>query len=290
MKGIILAGGAGSRLYPMTQVASKQLQPVYDKPMIYYPLATLCDAGITDILLISSPTDIGRFELLLGDGSQWGISLSYAVQTAPRGIAEAFIVGADFIGDESVALILGDNLFYGEMGVESTIAEFETGALIYGYPVSDPMRYGVVEVDDIGNVLSLVEKPDRPRSNLAIPGLYLYDNSVVEIARSLKPSSRGELEITDLNRVYLEKGELRAIRIGRGVAWLDSGTHDSLLEAANFIATIEHRQGIKVACIEEIAHRRGYITDDQLRAMTDAMPHSGYRDYLERLVEDLWAE
>lgn len=290
MKGIILAGGAGSRLYPMTQVASKQLQPVYDKPMIYYPLATLCDAGITDILLISSPEDIGRFEALLGDGSQWGISLTYAIQTAPRGIAEAFIVGADFIGGESVALILGDNLFYGEMGIESTIDEFDTGAVIYGYPVSDPMRYGVVEVDEAGNVLGLVEKPARPRSNLAVPGLYLYDNSVVEIATSLEPSPRGELEITDLNMVYLERGALRAVRIGRGVAWLDSGTHDSLLEAANFIATIEHRQGIKVACIEEIAHRRGYIDDEQLRRLTEAMPGSGYRAYLEALLEDLWAQ
>jgi glucose-1-phosphate thymidylyltransferase len=258
--------------------------------MIYYPLATLCDAGITDILLISSPEDIGRFEALLGDGSQWGISLTYAIQTAPRGIAEAFIVGADFIGGESVALILGDNLFYGEMGIESTIDEFDTGAVIYGYPVSDPMRYGVVEVDEAGNVLGLVEKPARPRSNLAVPGLYLYDNSVVEIATSLEPSPRGELEITDLNMVYLERGALRAVRIGRGVAWLDSGTHDSLLEAANFIATIEHRQGIKVACIEEIAHRRGYIDDEQLRRLTEAMPGSGYRAYLEALLEDLWAQ
>jgi glucose-1-phosphate thymidylyltransferase len=287
VKGIILAGGAGSRLDPITRVASKQLQPVYDKPMIYYPLATLCEAGIREILLISTPVDVGRFESLLGDGSQWGIELQYAIQTEPRGIAEAFLVGADFIDNRDVALILGDNLFYGNMGLDELVADFRTGATIFGYPVRDPERYGVVELDDDGNVLSLVEKPQEPISDLAVPGFYLYDSKVVDLARELKPSARGELEITDLNRTYLELGELTAIRIGRGIAWLDSGTHESLLEAANFIATIEHRQGIKIACLEEIAYRRGYIESDALSQLVADMPMSTYREYLERLLPDV---
>jgi glucose-1-phosphate thymidylyltransferase len=287
MKGIILAGGAGSRLDPITRVASKQLQPVYDKPMIYYPLATLCEAGIREILLISTPVDVGRFESLLGDGSQWGIELQYAIQTEPRGIAEAFLVGADFIDNRDVALILGDNLFYGNLGLDKLVADFRTGATIFGYPVRDPERYGVVEVDDDGNVLSLVEKPQEPISDLAVPGFYLYDSKVVDLARELKPSARGELEITDLNRSYLELGELTAIRIGRGIAWLDSGTHESLLEAANFIATIEHRQGIKIACLEEIAYRKGYITASELAQLVADMPMSAYREYLERLLPDV---
>ena len=242
MKGIILAGGAGSRLHPITLVASKQLQPVYDKPMIYYPLATLMLAGIREILLISTPEDTPRFEALLGDGARWGIRLSYAVQPRPEGIAQAFLVGADFIAGDPVALILGDNILYGRVRLDDIVREFREGALIFGYPVHDPERYGVVEFDSEGQVLSIEEKPAAPKTNLAIPGIYLYDGHVVELARALKPSARGELEITDLNRAYFERGQLRAERLGRGIAWLDTGTHESLLEAANFIATLERRQ------------------------------------------------
>jgi glucose-1-phosphate thymidylyltransferase len=283
MKGIILAGGAGSRLDPMTRVASKQLQPVYDKPMIYYPLATLMDAGIREILLISTPADVPRFESLLQDGTQWGISIEYAVQDAPRGIAEAFIIGESFLGDDAVALILGDNIFYGDLGLAELASSFDTGAAVFAYPVKDPQRYGVVELEgDV--VISLEEKPERPRSHLAVPGLYLYDNQVASLARALAPSARGELEITDLNRAYMDRGQLRARRLERGIAWLDSGTHDSLLEAANFIATIEHRQGFKIACLEEIAFNQGYLTAAQLGELVASMPRSGYRDYVEAIL------
>ena len=287
MRGIVLAGGAGSRLHPMTLVASKQLQPVYDKPMVYYPLATLLEAGITEVLLISTPADVPRFETLLGDGSQWGMEIVYQVQSEPAGIAQAFLIGADFIGDESVSLILGDNIFYGNMHLDTIVSEFTKGAHIFGYPVRDPERYGVVELDDAGRVVSLVEKPAEPVSNLVVPGFYLYDNDVIEITRNLEPSTRGELEITDVNIAYLERGDLVATRLGRGIAWLDSGTHESLLEAANFIATIEHRQGLKIACLEEIALDRGFLTVDALAAMVAEMPRSGYRDYLERVVAEV---
>ena len=286
VKGIVLAGGAGSRLDPMTRVASKQLQPVYDKPMIYYPLATLMDAGIREILLISTPVDTPRFEALLGDGSSWGIAIQYAVQAEPRGIAEAFLVGADFISGDAVALILGDNIFYGDLGTAQLVAGFESGAVVFGYPVRDPERYGVVEIDGEGRALSLVEKPKTPRSNLAVPGFYIYDERVVDIAKGLSPSARGELEITDVNRHYMEDGSLRAIPLGRGIAWLDSGTHESLLEAANFIATVEHRQGLKIACLEEIALTRGLVTLPHMEATLESMPNSAYRDYVTRVVEE----
>jgi glucose-1-phosphate thymidylyltransferase len=286
MKGIILAGGAGSRLDPITRVASKQLQPVYDKPMIYYPLATLLESGIRDILLISTPGDTPRFESLLSDGRQWGVSISYEVQELPGGIAQAFLVGSDFIADDDVALILGDNVFYGDIGLPSVVSDFGGGALIFGYPVSDAGRYGVVEVGTDGRALTLEEKPAEPRSNLAVPGLYLYDSGVVEIARQLSPSDRGELEITDINNVYLTQGRLKVVRLGQGVAWLDSGTHDSLLEAANFIATIEHRQGLKIACLEEMAYRLDYVDESHMRNLIAGMPESAYRDYLDRIMAD----
>ena len=284
MKGIVLAGGAGSRLDPITRVVSKQLQPVYDKPMIYYPLATLFESGIRDILLISTPDDTPRFRDLLGDGSQWGVSIDYAVQERPGGIAEAFLVGEGFIDGDPVCLILGDNIFYGSMGLREIVEGFSGGALIFGYPVSDPRRYGVVTVDDKGMATSLEEKPSDPKSNLAIPGLYFYDEKVVDITKGLEPSDRGELEITDVNKAYLDMAALRVVRLGRGLAWLDSGTHDSLLEAANFIATIEHRQGYKIACLEEIAFERGFLDFDRLVSLTQGMPRSAYREYLERLL------
>jgi glucose-1-phosphate thymidylyltransferase len=286
MKGIVLAGGAGTRLHPLTLVASKQLQPVYDKPMIYYPLATLMLAGIRELLLISTATDVPRFESLLGDGSQWGLRIEYAVQPKPEGIAQAFLIGESFIAGESVALILGDNLFYGRMGLDEDVAAFKSGALIFAYPVRDPERYGVVELGANGEVVSLIEKPVQPRSNLAIPGLYIYDEHVVAHTRALRPSARGELEITDLNRAYLERGELRARRLGRGIAWLDTGTHASLLEASSFIAAIENRQGLKVACLEEVAYRSGFIDDAQLERLALAMPRSPYREYLETLLAE----
>ena len=286
MKGILLAGGAGTRLHPLTLVASKQLQPVYDKPMIYYPLATLMLAGIREILLISTETDVPRFRSLLGDGSQWGLRLEYAVQPRPEGIAQAFLIGEPFIAGSSVALILGDNLFYGRMGLDEDVAAFKSGALIYAYPVRDPERYGVVELGPHGEVLSLVEKPRQPRSNCAIPGLYLYDETVVERTRALRPSPRGELEITDLNRSYLESGELRAHRLGRGIAWLDTGTHASLLEASSFIAAIENRQGLKVACLEEVAFRSGFIDAAQLERLAEGMPLSPYREYVAALLTE----
>ena len=289
MKGIVLAGGAGTRLDPITRVASKQLQPVYDKPMVYYPLGTLMEAGITDVLLISTREDTPRFESLLGDGSQWGISIQYAIQEAPEGIAQAFLIGESFIEGHQLALILGDNIFYGNLGLDQVVAGFQAGAIIFGYPVSDPERYGVVEMDHHGMAVSLEEKPSAPRSNLAVPGFYLYDENVVDIAKNLTPSARGELEITDVNRAYMEKGLLRTIRLGQGIAWLDSGTHDSLLQAANFIATIEHRQGLKIACLEEIALRRGYVDHQHMTTLVTEMPNSTYRNYLERILADLAA-
>lgn len=285
MKGIVLAGGAGSRLDPLTRVASKQLQPVYDKPMIYYPIATLMQSGINDILIISTPHDTPRFTDLLGDGSRFGISLTYRVQPEPNGIAEAFVIGDSFMGDEPVALILGDNIFYG-FDFSPFVESFESGALIFGYPVRDPRRYGVAEVDDQGTVLSLEEKPEDPKSNLAIPGFYVYDASVAERVSSQSPSARGELEITDLNVSYLEEGSLRCVRMPRGVAWLDSGTHESLLESANFIATVEHRQGFKIACLEEIAWRRGFVDSQGLAGLVADMPNSAYRSYLEDILKD----
>jgi glucose-1-phosphate thymidylyltransferase len=286
VKGIILAGGSGSRLQPITLVASKQLQPVYDKPMIYYPLATLMLAGIQEILLISTPEDTPRFEALLGNGARWGIRLCYAVQPRPEGIAQAFLVDEHFIAGDNVTLMLGDNLLYGRMRLDDIVRDFRDGALIFGYPVHDPERYGVVEFDADGRVLSIEEKPAEPKTHLAIPGLYLYDDHVVELARGLKPSARGELEITDLNRAYLERGKLRVERLGRGIAWLDTGTHESLLEAANFIATIERRQGLKIACLEEIAYRKDYIDRAALAAQVEAMPASEYRRYLEEILTE----
>ena len=283
MKGIVLAGGAGSRLHPTTRVASKQLQPVYDKPMIYYPLATLMGSGIHEILVISTPHDTPRFEDLLGDGSDLGISITYMVQPEPKGIAQAFLVGEDFIGDDSVALILGDNIFYG-FDFGPRIRGFTDGALIFGYPVTDPRRYGVAETDSSGKVLSLQEKPEHPRSNLAVPGFYVYDYTVVERVRGQAPSARDELEITDLNIDYMRSGTLRCELMGRGVAWLDSGTHESLLEAANFIATIEHRQGWKIACLEEVAYQQGFIDTKTLRLIVEDMPRSSYRAYIEDVV------
>jgi glucose-1-phosphate thymidylyltransferase len=286
MKGIVLAGGSGTRLYPTSKVASKQLQAVYDKPMIFYPLATLMLAGIREILVISTAEDLPRFEALLGEGSLWGIQLSYAVQTEPKGIAEAFLVGADFIDSEPVALILGDNLFYGRMDLDRHVSDFREGALIFGYPVRDPERYGVVVLDEEDCITNLEEKPALPKSNLAIPGIYLYDADVVELTRGLKPSARGELEITDLNKAYLERGKLRAIRLGRGIAWLDTGTHESLLEAAEFIAAIERRQGLKIACLEEVAYRQGFIDRSALLHAAEAMPISPYREYVEQLAAE----
>jgi glucose-1-phosphate thymidylyltransferase len=285
-KGIVLAGGAGNRLYPLTLVASKQLQPVYDKPMIYYPLSTLMLAGIDDVLIISTPQDIPRFEALLGDGSQWGIRLSYAVQPEPKGIAQAFLIGELFIGQDPVCLILGDNLFYGKISLDRIAESFVDGALVFGYPVSDPERYGVVEFDKSGRAIGLEEKPVHPKSHFAIPGLYLYDHKVVEMAKALQPSARGELEITDLNLEYLRRGELRVEKLGRGIAWLDTGTHMSLLEASHFIGTIEARQGTKIACLEEIALRKGFIDQGQMERLIEKTPKSSYRDYLELVLKD----
>lgn len=285
-KGIILAGGAGSRLYPLTLVASKQLQPVYDKPMIYYPLATLMAAGISDILLISTPHDTPRFEALLGDGSRWGISISYMVQPEPKGIAQAFLVGEEFINNQPVGLILGDNIFYGRMNLDRIVTEFQGGARIFGYQVHDPERYGVVEFDSAGKVLSIEEKPLKPKSHYAVPGLYLYDEKVVDVAKAIAPSPRGELEITDVNLEYLRRGELMVEKLGRGIAWLDTGTHKSLLEASIFIETIESRQGLKIACLEEIALRRGFIDCGQMARVITETPNSSYRDYLQRVYNE----
>lgn len=281
-KGIILAGGAGTRLYPVTRVTSKQLLPVYDKPMIYYPLSVLMLAGIRDILIITTPEDLPRFEALLGNGGQLGLRFSYAAQPRPGGLAQAFLIGGEFIGQDRVCLILGDNIFYGHgfQEILKRAVQLEEGGLIFGYWVRDPERYGVVEFDHSGQVTSIVEKPSRPRSNFAVPGIYFYDNRVIEVAAALKPSARGELEITDVNRVYLERGQLRVEILGRGFAWLDTGTHESLLEASTFIETIEKRQGLKIACIEEVAYRQGYIGADQLRRLAQPMEKNGYGQYL----------
>jgi glucose-1-phosphate thymidylyltransferase len=286
-KGIILAGGAGTRLYPINLVGSKQLQPIYDKPMIYYPLATLMLAGITDILIISTPKDTPQFEALLGDGKRFGINLTYQVQPEPKGIAQAFLIGEKFIGADPVCLILGDNLFYGRMNLNRIVSEFRSGGLIFGYPVQDPERYGVVEFDRDGRVISIEEKPAKPKSRYAVPGLYLYDNRVVQISKDLKPSARGELEITAVNMEYLRLGELVVEKLGRGIAWLDTGTHMSLLEASHFIGTLEARQGMKIACLEEIALRKGYIDTEQMREIIDRMPQSSYRDYLLLVLEEV---
>lgn len=282
MKGIVLAGGAGTRLYPATRAVSKQLLPVHDKPMVYYPLSVLMLAGIRDILLISTPRDLSRFEELLGDGSQWGISLSYAEQAEPRGIAQAFTIGADFVDNDPVCLILGDNLFYGDQLRRKvrTAASLTEGGKVFGYPVQDPSRYGVVGFEDDGTVTSIKEKPEDPPSQYAVTGLYFYDDQVVDIARSIEPSDRGELEITDVNRAYLEQGSLEVELFGRGMAWLDTGTHESLLEASNFISAIEKRQGLKIACLEEIAFREGWIAAGDVREQAQALNQNGYGQYL----------
>jgi glucose-1-phosphate thymidylyltransferase len=288
MKGIILAGGHGTRLYPLTLGISKQLLPVYDKPMIYYPLSMLMLASIRDILIISTPATLPIFRIMLGDGRQWGLRFSYAEQAQPRGLADAFLVQPDFVGSEPVCLILGDNIFYGH-GLPAQLqkaAKLQHGAQIFAYPVRDPERYGVVEFDDNGRALSIEEKPARPRSHYAVPGLYFYDYQVVEFARGLKPSRRGELEITDLNRIYLEQGDLYVQIIGRGIAWLDAGTHESLLQAANFIQAVQERQGMQVSCPEEIAYRMGYISQDELQLQAQRFSGNQYGDYLMKLLQE----
>jgi glucose-1-phosphate thymidylyltransferase len=286
IKGIILAGGAGSRLYPLTLVASKQLQPVYDKPMVYYPLTTLIENGVRELCLISTPNDLPRFRQLLGDGTAWGLSIQYLEQARPAGIAQAFLIAASFIGSDPVTLILGDNIFYGADGFKRAFAEFQGGASIFGYRVHDPERYGVVEFDAKGRALSIEEKPAKPRSNHAVPGLYLYDNQVVELTRNLRPSARGELEITDVNVAYLQRGQLRVHQLGRGFAWLDAGTSSSLHEASAYVQTIEKRQGIKIGCPEEAAFRRGFLSRHELEKLAAQMPQCEYRDYLHRVLSE----
>ncbi len=287
MKGIILAGGKGTRLHPLTLAVSKQLLPVYDKPMIYYPLSMLMLAGMREVLVISSPEDLPLFRRLLGSGQQWGLQFSYAEQAEPRGLADAFIVGEQFVGENPACLILGDNIFFGHGLADQmrAAAALESGAQVFAYAVRDPQRYGVIEFDDQGRAISLEEKPDRPRSNYAVPGLYFYDQRVVSFARALKPSARGEIEITDLNKVYLEMGQLQVQPLGRGIAWLDAGTHELLLQAANFIQTVQERQGIMISCPEEIAYRKGFISRDALVEIARSYKNNGYGEYLFRLTE-----
>lgn len=287
MKGIILAGGSGTRLHPITRGISKQLLPIYDKPMVYYPLSVLMLAGIRDVLVISTPEDLPNFRKLLGDGSDFGIALSYAEQPSPDGLAQAFLIGADFIGDSAVSLVLGDNIFYGYgfSGMLQQAARRTSGATIFGYHVTDPQRFGVVEFNEAGKAISIEEKPTHPKSSHAVTGLYFYDNDVIDIARQIKPSARGELEITDVNNAYLQRGDLHVSLLGRGFAWLDTGTHESLLDAGTFVQTIEHRQGLKVACLEEIAYHNGWLSAEQVRAQGLALSKTGYGQYLLKLIE-----
>ncbi len=286
MKGIVLAGGSGTRLYPITRAISKQLMPIYDKPMIYYPLSVLMMAGIREILIITTPEDQVGFMRLLGDGAQWGCRFDYVIQEVPNGLAQAFVLGADFIGSDSVALVLGDNIFHGS-GLAKLLQENKEpdGGVIYAYQVSDPERYGVVQFDEYHNAISIEEKPAQPKSDYAVPGLYFYDNSVVDIARNIAPSARGEYEITDVNRIYLEKGKLKVGVLGRGTAWLDTGTHDSLMEASQFVQIIEHRQGLKIGCLEEIAYRMGFINKEALIQLAEPLRKSGYGEYLLKLIK-----
>lgn len=286
MKGIILAGGSGSRLYPITKVYSKQLSLIYDKPLIYYPLSILMLGGIKDILIISNKETIPLYQQLFNSGSQIGLNIQYKIQDAPNGIAEAFILGEDFIGTDNVTLILGDNIFYGNLDFFYTALELKDGAVVFGYQVNDPQRYGIVEFDESGKAISIEEKPSKPRSNYAVPGLYIYDNNVVKISKNLKPSGRGELEITDVNKTYLKMEKLRVEKISRGVAWLDTGTPEALLQASNFFGVIEDRQGLKVACIEEIAYHKGFINREQFKNLIDSIPKSMYREYLERILKE----